>query len=473
MLTREQKIRKIEILQEKARRVRENFVDFYNPSVKQVEFHRQGNYYGERCFMAGNQLGKTLGGACEAAYHATGIYPDWWDGLRFSKSNTGWACGETAEVVRDSIQLLLCGSVEKNELGFGTLRRDKIDGMQRAMGTPNALDHVRVKHVDGGISVIRFKSYVQGRTKFQSSTIDWIWLDEEPPAEIYSEGLTRTNNGICGHTLFMTYTPIKGMSQVTHMFMSEPSENQIVINMTLEDVDHYSRAQKDEISNSYLSHEKEAREKGIPTIGSGRVFPVTETTIEEEHIEKIPDHWAQINGLDFGWDHPQACVNLAWDRDMDVVHITKSFRQKECTPLNAAFTIKRWGDWVPVAWPHDGYQHDKGSGLQLAEQYRDAGLNMLEAHATHEEGGFGVEAGILEMVERMETGRLKVDKSLHEWWEEFRMYHRLKGVIVKERDDLMAATRYGIMMLRDASTKPIDQEYEEYERHDESALGWA
>jgi hypothetical protein len=53
----------------------------------------------------------------------------------------------------------------------------------------------------------------------------------------------------------------------------------------------------------------------------------------------------------------------------------------------------------------------------------------------------------------MQTGRLKVFKHLNDWWEEFRLYHRKDGKVVKEGDDLMSATRYGIMMLRFASTK--------------------
>jgi hypothetical protein len=53
----------------------------------------------------------------------------------------------------------------------------------------------------------------------------------------------------------------------------------------------------------------------------------------------------------------------------------------------------------------------------------------------------------------MQVGKFKVFKHLNDWWEEFRLYHRRDGRVVKEGDDLMAATRYAIMMLRYASTK--------------------
>lgn len=226
-----------------------------------------------------------------------------------------------------------------------------------------------------------------------------------------------------------------------------------VTSMTIYDVDHYTDDQREKIINSYPAHEREARAKGIPTMGSGRVFPIAD---EEILItpRAIPAHWPQINGLDFGWDHPFACVNLAWDRDADTVYVVRTFRKRESTPILHAASIKPWGGWIPCAWPHDGYQHDKGSGLPLAQQYRDQGLNMLPENATHEEGGNGVEAGLMEMLDRMQTGRFKVFEGNNEWMEEFRLYHRLEGKIVKVRDDLLSATRYAIMMLRHAAVKP-------------------
>ncbi len=446
-MNRAQKIELIEITQERSRRYRTTLLKRYKPYPKQLEFHALGDTISERCLMAGNQLGKTMAGAMEAAMHSTGLYPDWWEGKRFDRANIGWVSGVTGEVVRDTTQRLLVGRIETDSIGEGTIPKNKVIKLQKAMGTPNLLDHIRVKHADGGISAIFFKSYANGRQKFQGETIQWIWYDEEPPSDIYSEGLTRTNDS--GQCAMMTYTPLLGMSDVTAMFLQNPTVNQSLVNMTIDDVDHYTKEEKEKIVLSYPEHEREARAKGIPIMGSGRVFTVPEEVITEEPRE-IPDHWPQINGLDFGWDHPQACVNLAWDRESDVIHVTKGFRESKCTPVLAAASIKKFGDWIPTAWPHDGYQHDKGSGKQLAEQYREAGLNMLPEHATHEEGGIGVEAGIMEMLERMQTGRLKVFSDFIDWFEEYRMYHRLKGQIVKERDDLMAATRYAIMMLREA-----------------------
>ena len=107
-----------------------------------------------------------------------------------------------------------------------------------------------------------------------------------------------------------------------------------------------------------------------------------------------------------------------------------------------------------VSWPRDGRRETlEGAGIPLANQYRDQGLNMLHEHAQFEDGSVSVEAGLMDMLDRMQTGRFKVFKHLNDWFEEFRLYHRKDGKVVKEGDDLMAATRYAIMMLRYASTK--------------------
>lgn len=226
-----------------------------------------------------------------------------------------------------------------------------------------------------------------------------------------------------------------------------------VTRMTIEDAEHYTPEQRASIIASYPAHEREARAKGIPTLGSGRVFPVSEESIKVAAFS-IPGHWAQIGGLDFGYDHPTAGVRIAWDRDADIIYVANSYGCREKTPVIHAAALKPWGDWLPWAWPHDGLQHDKGSGDALAALYRDQGLNMLHEKATFEDGGNGVEAGVQDMLDRMLTGRWKVFDHLEDWFSEFRLYHRKDGEIVKLNDDRICASRYALMMKRFADTPP-------------------
>ena len=401
--------------------------------------------------MAGNQLGKTWAGAYEAAMHATGRYPEWWRGRRFDKPVIAWAAGVTSVSTRDTVQRLMLG--RPGQHGTGTIPKACLVDVQSARGTPDLADHIVVQHVSGGQSYIYLKSYEQGREKWQGETVDLVWFDEEPPEPIYTEGLTRTN--ATGGMVWMTFTPLKGMSDVVSRFLMEESPDRSVTSMTIDDVEHYSAEDKARIIAGYPEHEREARAMGIPTMGSGRVFPVPEADIRCDPFE-IPDWWPRLGAMDFGYDHPFAAVELAFDPDTDCIYVTKAFRQSKTTPLLHAAALKPWGAWLPWAWPHDGLQHDKGSGEQLAKLYKGQGLKLHGEHATHQAGGFGTEAGIMEMLDRMQSGRFKVFASLGEWFEEFRLYHRKDGLIVKLQDDLMSATRIGVMMKRIAKTRPFD-----------------
>lgn len=231
--------------------------------------------------------------------------------------------------------------------------------------------------------------------------------------------------------------------------------------MTIFDAEHFTGEERAAELANHPPHERDARTKGVPQLGSGRVFAAAEEVVRIAAFP-VPAHWPQIAGIDFGWDHPTAAVRLAWDRDGDALYVTHAYRRKGATPVIHAAALRPWGadaggrQWLPWAWPKDGYQHEKGSGRTLAQAYRGEGLRMLEGHARFDDDaaagrGDSVEAGVLEMVERMETGRLRVFAHLDEWFDEYRLYHRADGRIVKAQDDLLDATRYALMMRRFAS----------------------
>lgn len=395
--------------------------------------------------MAGNQLGKTLCAGNETACHLTGLYPDWWDGRVFPKAPRFWVGSLTSELTRDGAQRILLGPTGK--WGTGTIPKELIVEIKRARGVPDSVESVLIKHVNGDVGQITFKAYSDGREAWQAETLDGVWYDEEPPEGIYIEGITRTNatNGM----VYTTFTPLLGMSNVVMRFVGEAHKDRAIINMTIDDVLHYSEEQRQRVIDSYPPHELEARTLGKPMLGSGAIFPIATEVIAEPQIENPPQHWKHLIGCDFGYDHPFAAVKILYDQDSDCIHVTNAYRIKHAGPIIHAATLRSWGTWVPVSWPHDGLIHDKGSCVVLADQYKQQGLKMISEHATFgDDRGNGVEAGISEMLMRMQTNRFKVANHLSEWFEEFRMFHRNKGKVVKERDDLMAATRYAVMMLR-------------------------
>ena len=445
-------------------------LQYYKPYEKQKEFH---NALGkgtelpatQRLLLGGNQIGKTFCGAMEAAIHLTGRYPDWWTGTRFLFPVELMVGSNTNETCRDIVQKELFGNpLDDKELGTGTIPIDCIGKTTRKSGVMNAIDSCQIKHVSGGKSKIYLRAYEQGFKKFMGIRFDIGWLDEEPPTDIWSQFLRATLSKKSS-ILYITMTPEEGMTQVVTQFTNDLAKGQAMVNASWDDAAHFTPEMKEQKLLAFPPHEREMRSKGVPLMGAGQIFPQPDSQLLIEPFE-IPKHWPQIIGIDFGWDHPFAASKIAWDRDTDTIYVTAEYRESKSIPAVQAMAIKAWGAWVPVSWPHDGLNTEKGTGEQLRDKYVEAGLNLLpwkasnppQAGQTEGEGGNSVEASILEMYQRIESGRFKVFTTCKHWMEEKRMYHRdLKGKIVKLSDDLISSTRYAVMMVRHArviSVKP-------------------
>ncbi len=201
---------------EKLRRKAESRLASYQPYPKQAEFH--GARCRERLFLAGNRCGKTEAGAMELAMHLTGLYPDWWVGKRFPSPIRAWAAGVTGESTRDVVQEKLFGPPDRRQdWGTGTLPKATIRDPSTGRGIAGSIDMCSVKHISGGWSSLAFKSYERGREKWQGAGLEIVWFDEEPPMDIYLEGLTRTNE--TGGLVYVTATPLLGMSEVMKRFL--------------------------------------------------------------------------------------------------------------------------------------------------------------------------------------------------------------------------------------------------------------
>jgi len=190
---------------------------------KHTRFFALGRDHHERLFMAANRVGKTEGvGGYETTLHLTGRYPAWWQGRRFDQAIRAWAAGKTNETTRDIIQAKLFGTVEgsgptKRLSGTGLVPGEDIGEWSWKTGLPDLLDTVRIKHVSGGWSTLGLKAYQQGRGSFEGTEQHLVWLDEEPPMDVYTECLVRTmtTDGL----ILLTFTPLAGMSEVVLAFL--------------------------------------------------------------------------------------------------------------------------------------------------------------------------------------------------------------------------------------------------------------
>lgn len=276
-MDRDQKEHYLKLLQAKNIRLRQNKILQYYPESgllsrhnypKHMAFFSAGTQYAERCVMAANRVGKSEGiGAYETTLHATGRYPAWWTGVRFHKPIACWAAGTTGTTARDIVQFKLIGNPE--EFGTGMIpEKYIIKTTPKAGGVPNAVDTILVKHISGGISRIKIKSYAEGRKSFEGTEQDFIWLDEEPPLPIYTECVTRTMT-TNGH-IILTFTPLEGLTETVLQFMpngkidSDQTGSKFIIQATWDDAPHLTTEQKEKLWAALPPHQREARSKGVP-----------------------------------------------------------------------------------------------------------------------------------------------------------------------------------------------------------------
>lgn len=405
---------------------------------KHMEFFALGKGKRERLFLAANRVGKTeAAGGFEMVCHLTGQYPPWWTGRRYAKANTWWAAGDTRETVRDILQLKLLG--KPGDEGTGLIPRETIERVAPGF-IPEAKAAVWVKHVSGGLSVVQFKSYDQGREAFQGTEQDGIWLDEEPPMAVYTECLLRTmtNNGC----VMLTFTPLRGMSEVVLSFLpgaavpEKRDGSKAVVTATWDDAPHLTEQAKKELWAAIPPFQRDARSKGLPQLGAGLIYPVSESVFVCEPFE-LPKHWPRSYGLDVGWNKT-AAIWGADDRETDTEYWYSEHYQGEEQPAIHAAAIRARGK-LPGCIDPAAFGRGQADGRQVVQLYRDAGLDLVEAINA-------VEAGVFHVWERLSTGRLKIFSTLRNTLAEMRLYRRdEKGKIVKERDHAMDAGRYRSM----------------------------
>ena len=197
-----------------------NRLSLYQPHPKQEEAHRLGTQFTACAVFGGNRTGKSLCAAAEWAYHLTGRYPDWWQGRRWNRPVRAWVASESWATNIIGCQEMLMG---ENELwGTGMIPRDALGPVVMQGGVSGAISKVKVKHVSGGFSTLTFRAYDQGRKKFQSASVDMIWLDEEPPWPIFTECAMRVFDAK-GYML-LAFTPLQGMTETCSHFIQLSSQ---------------------------------------------------------------------------------------------------------------------------------------------------------------------------------------------------------------------------------------------------------
>ena len=405
---------------------------------KHLDFFAAGATHKERLFMAANRVGKSEAGAYEVALHATGLYPDWWRGRRFTGPVEVWAVGTNSQTTRDIVQAKLYGPTIAPRTGM--LPAHTILGTTLARGgLSGSLEAIQVQHVTGGTSLIGLKTYEQGRSSFEGTAKHVVWCDEEPPLDCYTEMLYRTvtTRGVA----LVTFTPLQGLSEVVKGFI-EPSEEarpyKHVTQAGWDDVPHLDEDEKRAVLATTPPWQRDARTKGTPSLGAGAIYPVPESEFVVEDFP-IPDHWPRAYGLDVGWNRTAAiwgAVQRETKESLGTVYLYAEHYRAEAEPAIHAAAIRARGAWVRGVIDPAARGRSQKDGHALLDVYRQLGLDI-------EPASHAVDAGLYAVWTRLSGGRLKVMRSCQQWLREYRMYRRDEsGKIVKADDHLMDATRY-------------------------------
>ena len=407
------------------------------------------------CLMAANQVGKSETAAAATAYHLTGLYPDDWKGNRFNEPIEAWAAGITAESTRDIIQKKLFGDWYGGEgRALGMIHPDYVIGEPtKRMGTPNAMETIRIRHVPtGGISELTLKSMEQGRAKFQGTRKHWVWLDEDMEGDggydIFSEAKTRTITVPNGQIL-VTYTPLNGMNELAQ-FLINKAEDILMVNATWEDAPHLGKEVIAEFLKDMKPHELEARSKGIPVIREGLIYPFPEDGLVIHPFPGgVPSHWPVVVGMDLGWTTGTTAILLALDPQTDIAYVVAEYHRKETERADHAREIEaRFGRGIYIAVDPSGMRTESDGKKSIKEYKERHGLNLHLADNS-------VANGIEDCFDRFATGRLKIFSTCAETIRERRFYQYQiseNGTSKprKKNDHHMDAMRYAVRALKHA-----------------------
>jgi len=443
---------------------------------KHVEFMQAGKTHRYRVLSGGNGSGKSFTTGTELTYHLTGEYPHWWEGHRFKKAIKAWVIAESGSLWRDSLQSALLGPIG-DEIGIGLLRKDLISDTKSLPGVPGAIGQIYVKHKSGSISSVVVKTFEMGREQFQAATLDLIVFDEEPPETIYSECITRLRGvkgkkdpGIC----LMGFTPLKGLSDVVLRYLPggqfpeggvHPEfPDRYAIAIDWDHAPHLTEADKKAMLNEYHPNERDARSKGIPMLGSGRIYPLIEDDVVVQPF-KVPDYFPRAFGLDFGWN----CTAALWgaqDPTTNIIYLYAEYKQGKVADYQHIYSIKERGDWISgAADPSGGGRRD--DGRMRIDYYRSLGLNLHPGYNS-------LISGISQVFTLFDSGSIKIFSNLEKFLSEFRVYRYdskdLNKPARNQEDHLLDCLRYLISLFDTISLSKYDSEtpeedsFEQYNR---------
>lgn len=313
-------IRKIEQIQ--ADRKKKNRLLSYNTGgkihKKQLAFHQCQKK--NRWVFGGNRTGKTECGAVEVVYMARGCHP-----YREVKGDTsGWVVSLSTQVQRDVAQAKILHYLNPDWIEDVVMSQGRRDNYKNGV-----IDYILVRNIFGGVSRIGFKSCDQGREKFQGTSLDYVWFDEEPPYDIYQECRMRVldKNG----DVFATMTPLKGMTFVyDEIFMNKFNSDEVWYEFIRWDDNPFISEEAKHIMRASMSQDElRSRECGEFLDVGGRVYPEFDEKVNVIEPFDIPYDWQDKLSIDPGLKNPLSCHWYAVDYDGNVYVVAEHYEREK------------------------------------------------------------------------------------------------------------------------------------------------
>lgn len=291
---------------------------------KQMLFHQSQKR--NRWVFGGNRSGKSQCGAVEAVWLARGIHP-----FRPNKPDvSGWVVSLSQQVQRDVAQSKILFYLNPDWIVDVVMSSGR-----KSSPSSGVIDYIVIKNVFGGISKIGFKSCDQGREKFQGTSLDFVWFDEEPPEDIYKECRMRVLDK--KGEIFGTMTPLKGLTWVyDQIYLNCNNDPEVdVIEMEWSDNPYLDPNEVDAMTSVLSDEELESRRYGKFVGLGGLVYKEFDPAVHVVEPFEVPHEWYDKISIDPGLHNPLSAHWYAVDYDGNVYVIAEHYASNETIETHA------------------------------------------------------------------------------------------------------------------------------------------
>ena len=406
--------------------------------LKQMAFHKCQKR--NRWVFGGNRSGKTECGAVECIYMARGIHP-----FRENRKDVfGWVVSLSREVQRDVAQKKILGYLPPEWIADIVMSSGRKDNPESGI-----VDQIKIKNVFGGYSVIGFKSCDQGREKFQGSSLDFVWFDEEPPEDIYRECKMRVFDK--EGDIFGTMTPLKGLTFVyDEIYLNKLSSNEVWCEfMEWADNPFLSDKETEALTASMSEDELVSRRYGQFKSLYGPVYPEFDENVHVIDPFPIPFEWQSNLSIDPGLNNPLSCHWYCVDYDDNVYVVKEHFAAGKDIGYHAE-EIKRISR--ELGWKTDkqgrisalidsaANQHTLASSKSVTELFTEYGI-LVNPQVDKD-----LFAGIARVKEYLKDKKLFIFRECTNLIRELKNYRWSSGDVPRKTDDhALDELRYYLM----------------------------